>query len=235
MKLKCLIVDDEPSGRYVIEEYVSEVSFLQIVGIAENALKANELILAHKTDLIFLDIQMPKLNGFDFLRTLNYYPMVILTTAYSEYGLQGFEYNALDYLLKPISIERFLKSVNKAKDYYEMRYRKGVDEDCFFVKCNNKYEKINYGDLLFVEAANNYVILKTRQKRIITYLTFRALEDELPAGQFIKVHKSFIVALSKIDNLDREEISIGDNKIPISRSMREEVLNKIVNSKLLKR
>jgi len=236
MKLKCIIIDDEPSGRKVIEEYISESTFLELIGKAENPIKAIGLIEKNQVDLIFLDIQMPKINGIDFLKTLRNPPMVILTTAFSEYALQGFELDVIDYLLKPISLERFLKATTKAKDFFELRNKNSTKSDYFFVKCSNKFEKIFYNELLYAEAANNYVILQTIEKRLLTYLTFKGIEDTLlPTEQFIKVHKSFIVSLSKIENLDGEEIKIDRHLIPISRSMKDLVMERIVNKKLVKR
>lgn len=235
MKLKCLIVDDEPSGRKVIEEYIEETPFLELIGKAENPIKAFGILENNAVDLIFLDIQMPKINGIDFLKSLKNPPMVILSTAYSEYALQGFELDVIDYLLKPISIERFLKASYKAKEFYELRNMEAKSQDYFFIKCNTKFEKIMFNELLFVEAANNYVLLNTKEKRFITYLTFKGIEEILPPNQFIKVHKSFIVSLSKIENLDSEEIKIGTHTIPISRNLKEEVMERIINRRLVKR
>jgi len=235
MKLQCIIIDDEPSGRKVIEEYISETAFLELVGRAENPVKAFALLEKNSVDLIFLDIQMPKINGIDFLKSLRNPPMIILTTAFSEYALQGFELEVIDYLLKPISLERFLKACNKAKEYFEIRNKNSGEKNYFFVKCNNIFEKILYDDLLYAEAANNYVILHTSNKRLITYLTFKGIEDALPSEKFIKVHKSFVISLSKIESLDGEEVKIGKHMIPISRSMKDEVMEKIVKSRLIKR
>jgi DNA-binding LytR/AlgR family response regulator len=235
MKLKCLIVDDEPSGRKVIEEYVAEVPFLELVGKAENPVKAVNIMEKYAVDLIFLDIQMPKLNGIDFLRSLKTPPMVILTTAFSEYALQGFELDVIDYLLKPISLERFLKASYKAKDFYESRNKDFQTNEYFFVKCNNKFEKVLYDELLFVEAANNYVFLQTKDKRMITYLTMKTMEETLPEDRFIKVHKSFMVSISQIQNFDSEEIRVGTHRIPISRNLKDEVMERIINKRLIKR
>lgn len=235
MKLNCIIVDDEPSGRKVIEEYIAETTFLELTGKAENPVKALELLQKKAVDLIFLDIQMPKINGIDFLKTLKNPPMVILTTAFPEYALQGFELDVVDYLLKPVSLERFLKASNKAREFFEVKNKNAQPAEYFFVKCNNKFEKVFYDDLLYAEAANNYVLLQTKDKRLITYLTFKGIEETLPAELFIKVHKSFIVSLSKIENLDGEEITIGKHTIPISRSMKEEVLERVVSQRLVKR
>ncbi|HMG14283.1 MAG TPA: LytTR family DNA-binding domain-containing protein [Saprospiraceae bacterium] len=235
MKLKCLIIDDEPSGRKVIEEHIGETAFLELIGKAENPEKAFPIMEKNPIDLIFLDIQMPKINGIDFLKSLIMPPMVIITTAFPEFALEGFDLDVIDYLLKPISLERFLKASNKAKEFYAMKNKELKPVDYFFVKCNNKFEKVLYNELLYVEAANNYVLLHTKNNRLITYLTFKGIEESLPVDQFIKVHKSFIVSLSKIERLDSEEIKIESHTIPISRNLKDEVMEKIINKSLIKR
>lgn len=239
MMLKCVIVEDEPSGRKILEEFIAETDFLQLVGQAANPLKALSLLSSDEIDLIFLDVQMPKMNGIDFLKSQKKPPMVILTTAFPEYAIQGFELDVIDYLLKPISFERFLKASAKALEFKEF-YKKTIPAakdgfPYFFIKCNHTYEKILLDELLYVEAANNHILLHTRSKRFIAYVTFKGIEEQLPSQQFTKVHKSFMVALNKIDSLDGEQIRIGEHHIPISRNMREEVMERIVNKKLIKR
>lgn len=235
MRIRCIIVDDEPSGRKIIEEYISEVPFLELAGKAENPVKAFDLMQKQPVDLIFLDIQMPKLNGIEFLKSLRIAPQVILTTAFPGYALQGFDLDVADYLLKPVSFERFLKAVNKVRDAFNSPNPVKQHADYFFVKCNSMYEKVYYNELLYVKAASNYVLLHTKNKRIITYLTFRGIEEMLPADGFIKVHKSFIVSLSKIETINGEEIRVDKYTIPVSRRMKEEVLEKVLGTSLLKR
>lgn len=238
MKLNCIIVDDEPVARGGMAENIKELDYLNLVGTAESAMIAARILEKEKVDLMFLDIMMPKLTGVNFLKTLKNPPLVIFTTANPDYALEGFELDVLDYLVKPISFERFVKACNKAKEFYELKNNLSKDaanEKFIFVKCSNKFEKIIFDDLLYVEAANNYVLLHTKEKRMITYLTFKGIEENLPADQFIKTHKSFIVSLSKIENLDGEEIKIGKHTIPISRNLKEEVMEKVVNRKLVKR
>jgi DNA-binding LytR/AlgR family response regulator len=235
MKLNCIIVDDEPVARGGMTENIQEVEYLNLVGVAESAMKAMKLLEKEKVDLMFLDIKMPKMTGIDFLKTLKNLPMVIFTTANPDYALEGFALDVLDYLVKPISFERFVKACNKAKEFFELKNKDVSDKDYFFVRCNNKYEKILFDDLLFAEAANNYVLLQTKDKRFITYLTFKGVEEILSADQFIKVHKSFIVSFSKVETVDGEEIKIGKHSIPISRSLKDEVMERIVNKKLVKR
>lgn len=239
MKLRCLIVDDEPVARNGIAKDIRDIGYLEITGIAENALQAIDLAATQNPDLIFLDIEMPKLNGLDFLRSLSNPPMIIIITAYSEYALEGFNMDVIDYLVKPVPFDRLLKACNKAREWHALKHKAGEKNvqanDCFFIKCENKYEKISLNELLFIEAADNYVLVHTIEKSFITYLTLKNIEEYLPASHFMKVHKSFIVALDKINRIEGNEIVIQKNKIPISRNMKDEVMEKIVNSKLIKR
>jgi len=244
MKLNCLVIDDEPAVRRIIEEYICETDFLNFVGSLPNPATAADLINTHEVNLLFLDVQMPKMNGIDFLRTLDNPPMVIMITAYSEYALQGYELNVMDYLLKPISPERFLKACQKAKEFWELKTlslsdgQSGLKPELrthFFIRCNSQYERIRFDELLFVEAADNYVILQTSGKKLSTYLTFKAVSDYLPSDQFIKVHKSFIVAMDKIESIDGEKIRIAEHSVPISRGMRSSVLEQVLNKNIIRR
>lgn len=239
MKINCIVVDDEPLARKGIQEYIEEVNFLDFRAGCENAAAAGTVLHKETIDLIFLDIQMPKMTGIEFVKTLREPPMVIFTTAYSEFALQAYELEVLDYLVKPISFERFLKSVNRAKEFFELKTKpeskQTATHDYFFVKCDNRYEKILYDELLFVKAMENYVVLQTISTQFISYLTFKSVEEYFPADKFIKVHKSYIVSTDKIDKITTNEIKIGLHSIPISRNLKEEVMTKIVNDKLLKR
>lgn len=240
MKLKCIIVEDEPAGRKILQEFIEEIDFLELTGNAENPLKAISLLNNNPIDLIFLDIQMPKINGINFLKSLYHPPMVIFTTAFSKYALQGFELDIVDYLLKPISMERFLKACHKAKEFYELRQNSGKSPEneinFFFVKCNNIYEKIQYEDVLFVEALENFVSIQTKKKKFITWLTLKNLLESLPQDQFIKIHRSYIISLSKIESIEGNEVKIaGGYSLPISRTNRDGLLKTILNKRLLKR
>jgi len=194
---------------------------------------------SEKIDLMFLDIQMPKLSGLDFLKTLNKPPVVIITTAYPDYALEGFELDVMDYLVKPISFEKFLKSVNKARDYIELKRKadgKNLKyDDFFFIRTNNKYDKINYDSVLFVEAMQNYVVIHTLKGKHIVYMTLKNIHDNLPKEYFIKVQKSFIVSVPKIDSIIGSNIKIGEHLISISRENKKSVLKRIMNNKLFKR
>ncbi len=238
MSINCIIIDDEPLARKGLKEYIADTDFLNLVGEFDNPLKATELISSGKVQLLFLDIQMPKITGLDFFKTLQQAPSVIFTTAYPQYALEGFEVNALDYLVKPISFERFLKAVLKAKEYYEVRDKnitEAISTEYFFIKADNKLVKIDYDEVLFIEAVQNYVTIYTADKKYLTYLTFKAVEDYLPADKFLKVHKSYIVAASKIDSIEGNDIRIGDRHIPISRNQKEEVMEKLLKGRFLKR
>jgi DNA-binding LytR/AlgR family response regulator len=236
--LNCIIIDDEPIARKGLKEYIGDVEFLQLQGEFENPLKAMDMIMEGKTDLLFLDIQMPKMTGLDFLKNLPNPPLVIFTTAYPQYAVEGFELNAVDYLLKPFSFERFWKAVMKARTVKESGGKQGVsnsEPDYFYIKSDNKLVKIDYEAILFVEALQNYVAVHTTDKKYITYLTFRSVEEHLPASRFVRTHKSYIVAANKIESIEGNEIKIGAHRIPISRTEKEAVMEKLVQNKLLKR
>jgi len=240
MKINCIIIDDEPLARKGLKEYIDDVAFLHLSGEYDSPLGFVEK--SHNdVQLLFLDIQMPKITGLDFLKTLQHPPLVIITTAYPQYALDGFELDVLDYLVKPISFNRFLKAVNKAKDFYERNTgststdNNTTANDYIFIKADNKLIKLFYSDILFVEALQNYVTIYTKEKKYISYLTFKGVEENLPVESFIKVHKSYIVQLNKIEGIDGNEIIIGQHRIPISRTSKDEVMQKILSGKFLKR
>lgn len=238
MNITCIIIDDEPLARKGLKEYVTDVDFLNLIGEFDNPLKAAELISRGEVQLLFLDIQMPKITGLDFFKTLQTAPPVIFTTAYPQYALEGFEVNALDYLVKPVSFDRFFKAVLKAKEFYEVRdtNRKETESsDYFFIKADNKLVKILFDEVLYVEALQNYVTIHTAARKYMTYLTFKSVEDYLPADKFLKVHKSYIVAASKIDSIEGNDIRIGQQHIPISRNQKDEVMDKLLKNRFLRR
>jgi DNA-binding LytR/AlgR family response regulator len=238
--INVVIIDDEPLARKGMKEYVADVDFLQLVGEFDHPLKAADLISKGVVQLLLLDIQMPKITGIDFFKSLQHAPPVIFTTAYPQYALDGFELNALDYLVKPVSFDRFLKAVLKAKEYYELRQQnKTADhtnqQSDFYIKADNQFVRIAFNDVQFVEALQNYVCIYTADKKYISYLTMKSVEEYLPAVQFIKTHKSFIVNAAKIDAIEGNEIRIAQHRIPISRSEKEDVLEQLLKNKFLKR
>jgi DNA-binding LytR/AlgR family response regulator len=238
MKMRCMIIEDEPMARKGLEEYISEVNFLALVAQCEHPLLAMPLLQQFSPDLLLLDIQMPKLSGIDFLKTLSNPPMVIFTTAYPEYAVESYTLDVIDYLLKPISFDRFLKAVNKANDFFILKHSTKshtLKPGYFFVKADGKFEKILFEDLLFAEALQNYVALYTKQRKILTYITLGGLEKQLPSEQFIKVHKSYIVSVRHIKSVEGNILHIGQHQIAISRSLKGEVMKRVVEATIIKR
>ncbi len=241
MIINTVIIDDEPLARKGLKEYIADVDFLTLAGEFDHPLKATKLMGRGEVHLLLLDIQMPKITGIDFLKSLQHAPPVIFTTAYPQYALDGFELNALDYLVKPISFDRFLKAAMKAREYYELRQqnKQSVTEEAqqkdFFIKADNQFVRIAFDELLFVEALQNYVCIYTGTKKYISYLTMRSVEEYLPSAQFIKTHKSFIINAARIDAIDGNEVRIGEYRIPISRSEKEDVMEQLLKNRFLKR
>jgi two-component system LytT family response regulator len=227
--INCLVVDDEPIARNGILEYIEQVEFLHAVAACKNAIEASSALENNQIDLVFLDIQMPKISGVDFLRNLPDPPLVIFTTAFPEYAIEGYELNVLDYLLKPIGFERFFRAVIKAQSYIHLKAKPVLakTETYFFVKSNQKIEKILIADILYIEALSNYVILYTKNKKHIIYMSFKGMESQLPRDLFLKIHKSFIVAVNAIQTIDNNEVILADHILPISKSYRSSVMDRV--------
>lgn len=232
MKLNCIVIEDEPLARKGLEGFIKKIPHLNFLAAFSNPLPATETLKSELVDLIFLDIKMPEMSGLSFLKTLEKPPAVIITTAYPNYAVQGFELNVTDYLLKPFSFDRFLAAVNKVK--YKAEPEK-IKEDFVFIKCKNKIEKILYDDILFIQAMENYVIIQTVSRKYVSYLTLKGVEDFLPESLFVKVHKSYIIAVSKVDSIEGNTLFIGKHSIQFNRNHKNEILNSIVKNKLLKR
>jgi len=241
MKLKCIVVDDEPVARKLLEEYIEDIPFLQLAGKAENPIKAAALLNTQSIDLMLLDINMPKMNGIEFLRTATALPPTILTTAYTEYAVEGFELDVLDYLVKPFSFERFLKACNKAREYVELQHQHSNDAGntptptFFFVKCNGRIEKVFYEELVYVEAMLNYIVLHTETQKLMVYLTLKSVAEQLPAHQFLKIHKSTIINIDKVKSIEGNEVNMGKSKVVISQAMQEDVMKAILKDRMIKR
>ncbi|MEN0053508.1 MAG: LytTR family DNA-binding domain-containing protein [Mucilaginibacter sp.] len=239
MKLKCLIIDDEPIARKLLQEYIEETDFLELVGVAENPLKAAGLINSIAVDLIFLDINMPKMSGLEFLRSAPTLPMVIMTTAYGQYALDGFELAVVDYLVKPFSLDRFLKACMKAFELKSLKEGKSSntksDTHHFFVKCEGRIEKVIYDELIYIEAMANYVILHTINDKMVVYLTIKGILEKLPANQFMQVHKSFIVNTNKINTIEGNMLHLGNTKITMGLSYADSVTDRVLKNRFIKR
>ena len=237
--IKTVLIDDEPLARKGMQEYIAEIDFLELTLTCDNAVRAHALLQDQEINLIFLDIEMPKLSGIDFLKSLKNPPAVILTTAYSKYALESYDLDVIDYLVKPISFQRFFKAVMKAKDFLasksQEKFDPAADKGYFFVKVNNKFEKVLYEDVLFVEALQNYVAIHSVRKKLVSYITLSNLEKQLPAELFMRVHKSYIVALNKIDAIESHSVAIGSNHVAVSRTLKEKLRLRVVESRLMKR
>lgn len=238
-KINCIIVDDEPLAQKGMEDFVSEIPFLHLLKTCDNAMQALEEISSKNVELMFLDIKMPKMNGLDLLKNLAKPPVTIITTAFPDFAVKGFELSVLDYIIKPVPLERFVKAVTKAKEYLELVAKsdseKTKSNDYCFIRCESKYEKLFFEEIIFVEALENYVIIHTKTRRLISYLTIKSIEEHLPADQFIKINKSFIISIPKIDNISGNIIHIGVRSFSIGRSFRENVLERLLKDHLVKR
>jgi DNA-binding LytR/AlgR family response regulator len=243
MVLNCVTIDDEPLARECVSNYVREVDFLHLVGAGNNPLDLTRLLDEQPVDLVFLDIQMPKINGIEYLKMTPNPPLVILTTAYPNYALEGFQLDVLDYLLKPFTFNRFFKAATKAKEYCQLLNKPrtpaappaGPGPDYFFIKCDSKYERILFADILYVQALQNYVTICTTRGKYVTLLPLKSVEQNLEGQPFIRVHKSFIAAIPKIEAIENDELVIGSFRIPVSRNYRDEVIDRVVNKRLWKK
>lgn len=235
MKISCLIVDDEPLAQDVLESYIKQTPQLNLVGICNNAIEALEKMKLNRVDLIFLDIQMPEITGIDFLKTLKEPPMVIFTTAYQNYAVEGFELNAIDYLLKPFPLDRFQKAVKKADELAKLKEEHQQREDDYiFIKSDQKLQKVHYNDILFIEALADYVKIHTPDKRYITLQTMKNMEEKLPEKYFKRVHRSFIVSLDKIMSIVGGSVEISGQKIPIGKNYKDSFFEALDKNNILK-
>lgn len=227
MSMNCLIIDDEPLSRDVIRNYVNDHPDLELIGECKDAFEAMSTLEQQPVDLIFLDVNMPKLSGINFYKSLNQRPMVIFTTAYPEFAVEGFELDAVDYLLKPFSFERFIKAVNKAKGK-SVKTEKEVG-DFIMLKADKKMYRTAFEDILFFESLGDYVKVHTKERVLIIAGTLKKLLTELPESLFIRTHKSYIIAKSKVEYIEGNQIKIGEHMVSIGQAYREEVLAGLKN------
>ncbi len=236
-KIRCLVVDDEELARTLLENYIGRLPHLELVGQCKDPLEAMQVLQNEPVDVLFLDIQMPGLTGVEFLRTLKTRPVVIFTTAYPDYALEGYTLDVIDYLLKPFSFERFVQAVNKAGEMLRLKAGNGNTapaapeeepaRDFILVKSEHKIHRIKFDDILYIESMREYVAYYTPNGRILSLNSLKSLEEELPSGRFLRIHKSYIVALEKIDTLEGNQLHVGKEKLPIGASYREEVLGRV--------
>jgi DNA-binding LytR/AlgR family response regulator len=234
MKISCIIIDDEPLARAGVRDYTERVGFLQVAGEFKSAEEARPFLEERPVDLMFLDINMPKLSGLDFIKSLEQSPLVIFTTAYREFASESYDLDALDYLVKPITFERFYKAVNKAYQHFEHTKRPALDH--FYVKVDGVITKVNMEEVLYIEGMKDYIkIFLSDKSRLITLLSLKQVEAQLPPDQFVRVHRSFIVSKSKVERIEGNIIHMAGQEIPIASNLRAEVLDLIVGNKFWKR
>jgi DNA-binding LytR/AlgR family response regulator len=228
-RYNCIIVEDEPLAAEVIRDYILQVPFLQLRGICTDALYAMDLLAKEKIDLVFLDIHLPKLKGLDFIRALQQPPQIIITSAYQEYALQGYEFNVVDYLLKPIEFSRFIRAVNKLKEREPAEPLSLVpaatkERAAIFFNVSKKRVKIYIDEVLFIESLKEYIRITTKDKSILTKFQLGQIEEMLAKNGFLRIHRSFLVAKNKIDAFSATDVEINGRQIPIGRSYKETVM-----------
>ena len=240
MKLTCIIIDDEPLARQGLELLIKEIDFLDLKGQFSNAIKANNFLSTETVDLIFLDIQMPGLTGLEFAASLKSDSFIVFTTAYPQYALEGFELNALDYLVKPIRPNRFLQTINKAKELFDIYQKSEVSEttisnEFIYVKSSRTYVRIFLKDVLYIQGMKDYVMLFTKTDKVMTAMNVKTIYDQLPQDVFARISKSHIINVNYIDQVEQECIQIADNTLPLGKSYKEAFITKFIKGNLIKR
>jgi DNA-binding LytR/AlgR family response regulator len=221
--MRCLIIDDEPAARDILRSYISDTEELELVGVCKDALEARKMLKETEPDLIFLDINMPRLTGIEFLKSLNNPPKVIFTTAYSEHALEGFELDAVDYLLKPFSFERFLKAIDKVQ---RSMSKVSATEEFVTIKADGKLYRIGYEEILYAESQGDYLTIHTLHKTLTFYETMKNFLDQLQDFEFTRIHRSFLIAMTKVEYVEGNIVKIGGKELPIGQSYKEAFLKK---------
>ena len=234
--ISCLIIDDEPIAREALKGYVDQVDFLDLKGLCKNAMEANNLLNQQAVDLLFLDIQMPQMSGMEWLETLKSSPLVVFTTAFSQYAVESYQFDVVDYLLKPVSFQRFLQSVNKAKRFLAKPEGEAPSDDAYiFVKTDLQLVKLKVADIYYVESMQNYILFHTEHERFMTLVPLRQAIEMLPAEQFLQVHKSYMVAKNKVEAIEGNQLVLGNHKVPVSVRMRKSVIDELMSGRLLRK
>ena len=240
--MNCIVIDDEPLARQGMEINIASVASLQLLGSFSNAFAAGDFLRKQPVDLMFLDINMPELSGLDFLKSLKEYPLVIFTTAYPQYALESYELDAIDYLVKPIRIERFLKAVNKADHHLKLLQQEAglnevekIESDFVFIKADRRYFKIYFREILYIEGLKDYVVIHTGESKIITSMNVKTIAAQLPPAVFARVSKSYIVNVTRITSFDNELVYIQNHEIPLGHSFKDEFMRTYVDGKIARR
>jgi len=228
MKIKALVIDDEPLAQEVLKTYINEIGTIEVKKYCSDALEAIQILKYQDIDLIFLDINMPKLSGIDLIKTLKNPPLIVLTTAYTEYAMEGYELNILDYLAKPFSLQRFLKAVQKAEEQLSLRQSKTEKEpESFFIKSNKKNYQVRFNEIIYIEGLGDYIKVYTDKTHLVTNLSMKKIEEQLPDSSFFRIHKSFIVNLKKISSIEGNMVDVGSRKLTIGNNFRQDFFEKI--------
>lgn len=231
MKIKVLVIDDEPLAQEVIKTYLNDLNNIEVISYCSDALEAMQIMKEQTVDLIFLDINMPKLSGIEWIKTLQNPPLIVLTTAYTQYAMEGYELNVLDYLAKPFSLSRFLKSVQKAEEQLKSKRSGQIEaKETFFIKSNKKTYQLKFDEIIYIEGLGDYIKIYTDKSHFVTNTSMKKMEEELPSATFFRVHKSFIVNLKKITSIEGNMIDVGLNRITIGNNFRQEFFDKISKS-----
>ncbi len=226
-KIKCIIVDDEPVALDIMENHLSKIDRIEIIGRCRNATEAFNMMNAHKTDLIFLDINMPGISGISFAKSINKDIKIIFTTAYREYAVEGFDLHAVDYLLKPVSFDRLLDSVSNFQKVHldqSVQVQPEASPDFIFMKIDRKMVKIDFSKILWIESLSDYLKIETIEGSKVTRETISSIEMKLPSSRFLRIHRSFIIAIDQIESYSNEEVIIQNKSLPISRTYKEQVI-----------
>ena len=223
LKLRCIITDDERMARKGLQGYVEKLDFLELVAVCEDAIQLGNVLKEQTIDLIFLDIEMPYLSGVEFLSGIANPPKIIIVSAYEQYALKGYELDVADYLLKPVSFERFMKAVNKVYDWFEKEKPDNSQPTSIFVKTSQKYEKVSFEDILFIEGMENYISIQTTENKFIAHSKLSAFFQKLPPRNFVQIHKSFVVNMDKVTSLEGNLLGIESYKLPVSRNYRAQI------------
>lgn len=232
MQIKCVITDDEPTACEGLQRYVGKVDFLSLMAVCEDAMQLNTLLQTEHPDLLFLDIEMPYLSGLELLASLARPPHVIITSAYEQYALKGYELDVTDYLLKPISFDRFLKAVNKVHNLLQQEEHSEASSDFIFLRSDRRMHKVFFRDISVVEGLENYVCIYTDSAKLLVRSTMKRMVEALPGSLFLQVHKSYLINLEKIDLIEGNRIIVGQHTIPVARNFREEVFARILKNTL---
>ncbi len=236
--MNCIVIENDARAREEMKQNIKNVPNLELIGSFENALKANEFLQENDVDLMFTEVELPGLNGLDFVRSLKNPPQVIVTTSDSKHAIEAFNLDVMDYMVKPIKMDRFLKAINKVEGILRMHDEPSAidyNEDFIFVKSERKYVKLNYNDIYFIEGLKDYVILHANKGRFMTAMNVKTVHRRLPNPTFFRTSKSYIVNVNHIDEIDGEDVIVQDTRIPIGRSYREKFVHKFVQSRLIRR